>query len=459
MGYSAKLAQRARTSGELTGKHQVIIEYQYKNNRTKFKVEGVFAAPNQWNTNTQEITSGHDRQTLKNLNGKINSLKKRISDILHHAHLADIEPSHGYVKKEMEKPVQEKTKLAEDIPEMYKIWMEERGVPKYTTTYEHIKDFATYRKGLKVGEIDKSLLAEFCNYLCTQGYVPYKKPAKGEKRSKKKVAREMFTNTSIKNHIKYFKLFLKEYVVGKGYNIDQSFRDYSAPFKTPEVLDVVALTKQEFDTLYYLQIPEGKQHLHLTRIAFIIGTALGGVRISDLKKLDERSFKNGSVKFRQIKTGGKVENPLSKSYVEPFLEEFLEKRHKIPSGQKFNENLKAIAEMAGFDRVEWLEEYRAGSNKPEEVKTPIVDHISSKYMRKSFISMMVEEGVEREIIMEFTGHEDEKILRHYIQVHRHTKMEVLERFRPDESMRPAEPEKVIPVKEEPEKVVSSGGNK
>lgn len=97
MGYTAKLAQRARTKGELKGKHQVIIEYMYKGDRTRINVDDVFAAPSEWNTNTQEVGSGYDKQTMKELNGKINAKKKLISDILHKAHLISIEPSHAYV--------------------------------------------------------------------------------------------------------------------------------------------------------------------------------------------------------------------------------------------------------------------------------------------------------------------------------------------------------------------------
>ena len=432
MGFSAKLAQRARTSGEFSGKHQVIIEYQYKNNRTRFKVEGVYASEKEWNTKQQEISSGYERPVLKELNAKINALKKRISDILHQAQMKDIDPSHAYVKREMGKPVVENTKLSEDVVEMYEIWMNTKGVEKYIHTLPHIKEFSESRGGIKVEDIGYTLMEEFCNFLCTEGFYPYKKESKTKKGKKKKLPREEFSNTTIKNHVKYFRLFIKEYLVRKKYPVDQDFRDFTPGFQTPEVLDVIALTKKEFDTLFYLEITESKKHLQLAKNAFIIGTALGGMRISDLKNLDENKFNNDTVKFRQIKTRGKVENPLSEYYVIPLLQDFLNKRHKIPSGQKFNESLKTLAKMAGINRIEYLEEYRSGRKTPTEIETPVADHISTKYMRKSFISMMVELGVEREIIMEFTGHEDDKILKHYIQVHKHTKKAVLAKFRPDE---------------------------
>ena len=83
-----------------------------------------------------------------------------------------------------------------------------------------------------------------------------------------------------------------------------------------------------------------------------------------------------------------------------------------------------------MDRAEVLEEYRAGRNKPDDKDININSHISSKYMRKSFISMMVEMGVQREVIMAFSGHESEKVIQHYIQVHKHTKLQVLDNFKP-----------------------------
>lgn len=444
MGYIAKLTQHGRKKGVLAGKHQIEIEYRYKGGQSRYRVENVYCFPQEWNSSTQQVGSGYEKKVLKDMNDNILLAKEKIAGILKEAAVKDVEPTHGFVKEMWNRPIQQNTKLLDDVCVLYEEWMYERGVPKYTTTLPHIQSFAAHRGGLKAMEVSKALLTEFCNYLCKTGYEPHSRQIKKEvlegvkkrktvKKSKKKnVVRLPFSNTSIKNHIKYFTLFIKEYLVEKEYEINQNFRDYSSKFSSPEILDVVALTKAEFDTLFYFQVPEDKPHLHLTKIAFIIGTALGGLRISDLKKLTAQSFRNNTVRFRQGKTGGKVENPISSAYAEPFLEEFLEKKKSIPSGQKFNTNLKTLAKMAGLDRVETLEQYKAGKNKPISVDVNINEHISSKYMRKSFISMLVELGVEREIIMSFSGHESAKVIQHYIQVHKHTKQEVLDtKFVPD----------------------------
>ena len=449
MGYSAKLAQRARTTGELSGKHQIYIDYQYKDKRTKFNVENVYAAPSEWNPKTQLITSGNNRETLKELNGKINALRTRLGEILNRAALIGIDPSHDWVKREMEKPVQENNKLNQDVPELFEKWVTEKGVKKYVDTIPQVREFAQKRGGLKVGEVDKTLLSEFCTFLCKNGYIPYQKqkkeltPIDSKKQENKtkgtkkinKPKRELFKNATIVSHVKYFKLFFKEFLTGNKYPIDQDFRDFRIPFKSPKP-DVIALTKEEFDRLFYFKVPKDRPAIHLTKITFIIGTALGGLRISDLKKLNKKNFSDGGVKFRQIKTGGKVENPLSDAYVEPFLEEFLNNKSHIPSGQKFNDNLKVLAKLAGLNRAEVVEEFRGGSNKPFESEININEYISSKLMRKTFISIMVELGVEREVIMAFSGHEDVNVISHYIQVHKKTKIETIQKFKPDPKFNP-----------------------
>ncbi|EMR04448.1 tyrosine-type recombinase/integrase [Cesiribacter andamanensis] len=436
MTYVIKLDRRPLSKGENAGKHPVILEYRYKGKQYRDPV-GIYCAPQHWNEATQQIGSGYSRKEQQQLNALILAKRDQINQVLLECSVHKIEPSGEHVLAQLrytpslvEDAPKKEEQLGADMVPLFQEWLDQVQVPKYTHTLPHLKAFAQHRGGLKAAELSEALLAEFAAYLQETGYIPYSKASKAPRPKPVKKERVQFSNTTLKNHVKYLKLFGRQYLTKKGYPVNQDFRDFELKFKSPEIGDTIALTKQEFDRLYYLDV-SAKKHLHVTKLAFIVGTALGGLRISDLKRLQASDFKGDDVSFTQQKTGGKVTNPISEHYVKPLLDEFLAYKELIPSGQKLNDNLKVLAALAGLDRVEKIYEYRGGSRKGIEKEVRIQDHISSKYMRKTLVSVLVSLGYGKEIIKEFTGHQDDRVIDHYIQVHRQTKVQVLDSFRPD----------------------------
>lgn len=414
------------------GTSQVIVRYTWNGKHYPKKIPNLYCKPDELDSVSQLITKGYDRPTLKIMNTKISQVKARGSQIL--MDLDEPEPE-TFFKKLFEEPREEKKKMSECLLDLYKQWLDaEAASPVYSTTYPYLMDFKKHRGNiLLLEEYSKSLLKEFESFLMETGYLPNERRIKdGEYiESKMEGERVMFKHSALKKHMKHFKFFGK-YLTDLDLPIKQSFRDYRFSIPSPEIADTIALTKREFDEFFNFDLSDNFD-LNLCKSAFIIGTVAGGLRVSDLYALTNESFdlKNLSVQFTQKKTGGDVFNPLNEEYIRPHLEFYLDNLDKMPVEQEFNRRLKEIGNKIEWERVETVSEYRGNSRKPTKVKVAIKDHISSKYMRKSFISIMVEEGYGKEIIKGFTGHKDDKVIDHYIQLHQHTKRAAIDWLKPE----------------------------
>lgn len=443
------------------------IEYCYKGRNLPINIGKIYCKQGDWSEKTQTIVSGFEKEEMKGLNRLVEAAKQKMSHIINQAAIEGYDATHEYVKMMWGKPIIENNRKIEELLPLYEKWANEKIErkkerkkneegkkinTKELQTLPYLTEFAKNRGGLRVADVSSHILNEFCHYLCETGQLPEEKQnkrisktgkevVKGSKKNKASKKKDIipFTNSSIRNHVKFFKIFFKEYLSVEGYNINQNFRDYKYHFRTPEVTDVIALTKKEFDRIFWLEIPEEQPHLRVAQVAFIAGTVLGGLRPSDLYDLDEKSFKTGNVKFFQQKTNGKVDNPLAKGYLtDAFLQEFLsyvikykdpktgKMKRKLPSTQKVNDNLKVIAQMAGLDREDDKTLYYSGREVPTIESVNIRDHISLQYMRKSFVSILVEMGIrDTKVIADFTGHKDVNMIDHYLSIHDHTKEEIL----------------------------------
>lgn len=434
------------------------IEYCYKGRNLPINIGKIYCKPSDWSKDSQSIVSGYEREERNSLNRLVDAAKQKMSHIINQLAIDDFEPTHENVKKMWEKPIIENKKKIEDLLPMYEKWSDAKSDPKYSTTLPYLKEFSEIRGGVRVADVSIKLLDEFCRYLCEYGILPEEKQkprvskngkpiVKGsnkKKAGKKVEPRLPFANTTLRNHVKYFKLFFKEYLSPEGYDFNQNYRDYKYHFSTPEVTDVIALYKSEFDRIFWYPVDKEKHpHLRVAQVAFVVGTLLGGLRPSDLYKLSESSFETGNVKFYQQKTKGKVDNPLAEAYLtKEYLEEFLfyntpvknktgKLKKPIPAPQKVNDNLKVLAELAGLDREADKTMYYGGSETPTIERVNIKSHISLQYMRKSFISILVEEGIrDRDVIKSLSGHKDGDMIDHYLAIHDHTKKLTMDILKP-----------------------------
>lgn len=181
-----------------------------------------------------------------------------------------------------------------------------------------------------------------------------------------------------------------------------------------------ALLKTEFDKLFYFTF-ESKAD-ELIRDLFVLQTWFGGLRKSDFFELTQDNITiqgdEVQVEFEQQKTDTKVVNMANKNYVTSILLKYGNKLPTFPSPNKYNIRLKKVFEKAGMKRKLPFRFEPANEKKAITEYYPMYKKISNKWARNCAVSLLVQEGYNDHHIKKFTGHTDEKMLRHYRDVHK-----------------------------------------
>ena len=181
-----------------------------------------------------------------------------------------------------------------------------------------------------------------------------------------------------------------------------------------------ALLKTEFDHLFYFQFKSKGDEL--IRDLFVLQTWFGGLRKSDFFDLTKDNItisgEEVQVEFEQQKTDTKVVNMANKNYVTDILLKYGNQLPQFPSSNKYNIRLKKVFEKAGLDRKLAFRTEPANASKAVTEYIRMHEKVSNKWARNCAVSLLVQEGYNDHYIKEFTGHSDEKMLRHYRDIHK-----------------------------------------
>jgi len=181
-----------------------------------------------------------------------------------------------------------------------------------------------------------------------------------------------------------------------------------------------ALLKTEFDHLFYFSFERKSDEL--IRDLFVLQTWFGGLRKSDFFDLTQDNITiqgdEVQVEFEQQKTDTKVVNKANKNYVTPILLKYGKQLPKFPSPNKYNIRLKEVFEKAGLNRKLAFRTEPANKNKAITEYFPMYKKVSNKWARNCAVSLLVQMKYNDHLIKKFTGHTDEKMLRHYRDVHK-----------------------------------------
>jgi integrase len=196
------------------------------------------------------------------------------------------------------------------------------------------------------------------------------------------------------------KLGLNKYLVFKEYKVlkTKSKKEY--------------LNEEEIQLLLNLDL--SNKRLEKVRDIFLV-CCYTGVRFSEYKNLKQENIelgKNGkSINYYSKKTKKYVHTLCNDNALE------LLKKYKFDlphiSGQKYNEYIKEVCELAGIDNVITVHTYKSGKAITYQKKK--FELISSHTARRSFVTNLYKNNVSTSQIMVCTGHTKESTLSSYIQ--------------------------------------------
>jgi integrase len=269
----------------------------------------------------------------------------------------------------------------------------------YKSLSSHLKAYeAQKRTRITFAKIDHAFFQSFQNFLIG--------------RTKTNINDEvssLLNNTTIAKVLSTLKTFLS-YAKLNGIEINSNYQSFRIK---RESLEVIALTQDEFESLYTLDLSNNKR-LDQVRDVFCF-SCVTGLRYSDLKQLRREHIKSDEIDLTVTKTKEKLIIPLT-YYSLSILSKYegLHKPLPVISSQNMNYYIKELCELAGINEEVEIVRYRGVIK--EAIVYPKYKLISVHTGRKSFVSLSLEHGMTAEEVMTITGHSDYKSFKRYVKV-------------------------------------------
>ncbi|MBA2500048.1 MAG: site-specific integrase [Chitinophagaceae bacterium] len=217
-------------------------------------------------------------------------------------------------------------------------------------------------------------------------------------------------NITIAKQLSTLKTFLN-YAKAQGIEVSNKYESFKV--KREHDLEVIALTRKEFQTLYDLDLSK-KPAWDQVRDVFCFSCA-SSLRYSDLKQLKREHIKEDSIQLTAIKTTHRTTIPLN-PFSKAILKKYAGEPRPLPviSNQKSNEHLAKICEFAGIN--EMIEIVRRHGAKRIATKYPKHELVRMHCGRKTFASLSIEAGMSAEYVMRIGGWKDYKSFSRYMNL-------------------------------------------
>jgi len=300
-------------------------------------------------------------------------------------------------KEEFNVEFKKVNKNASDFFKVYELFLKEKRddnsdqantlttIRRYEYNKTLLEDFQNHKSfNLRFNTINKDFYNAFINY-CVE--------------VKKHSANTLSRNVGL------FKTFMN-WAISKKFTYNDEFRQFKniKRFKTDEI----ALTKEQVDEVYRFDLKENEK-LKRVRDLFVFGCSTG-MRYSNYSKVKQNDIADGFINVIDVKDRSKsLSIPLNR-YSKEILEKYDYKLPKI-SNQKFNDYLKELFEVMEYNHI--VKKTMRFGNDIIETESTFSDRISSHTARRSFITIMKNEGVPDKVIMSYTGHKSIEVFNNY----------------------------------------------
>jgi integrase len=263
---------------------------------------------------------------------------------------------------------------------------------KYAALKNHLLEFD---KDLSFNSIDKNTITNFVLFL------------RDELRMR---------NTSIENQLFYLRRFLK-WATENQYSYNPESLKFSIKLKISGK-KVIFLDWDELMTVYHFPIPKNMPGIERVRDVFCF-CCFTGLRYSDVANLKRSDVFDTYISVVTVKTADslKIElNNYSKSILDKYKAAECSGNLALPviSNQKMNDALKDLGKLCGIDKPITTTYYR-GNERIEEVH-PKYALLGTHAGRRTFVCNALMLGISPQIVMKWTGHNDYKSMKPYIDI-------------------------------------------
>ena len=377
-----------------------------------------------WDADKQRVKNGCSnklKQLASEINASLLEYYTEIQSIFKRFEVEDVIPTPEQIKEAfnaLHKPVSEEPKpkkeaLPCDFFQVFDDFVEDCGrqnnwtdstFEKFAAVKNHLTNF---REGLTFEFFDERGLNDYVGYL--------------------RDVKEM-RNTTIGKQLSFLKWFLR-WAYKKGVHQNNAYDSYKPKLKSTQK-KIIFLTWNELNRLREFKIPSNKQALERVRDVFLF-QCFTGLRYSDVFNLRRSDIKGDHIEVTTVKTSDSLIielNNHSKAILDKYKDVAFEDDKILPviTNQKMNDYLKELAELAGIDEPVRQTYYR-GNERIDEV-TPKYALLGTHAGSRTFICNALALGIPPQVVMKWTGHNDYKAMKPYIDIADDIKANAMSKF-------------------------------
>ena len=373
-----------------------------------------------WDKNLQVVKKNNFNargESASEINARLRRICVAVESVFRRLEINNIPPTKINVRDELKKELNEESMSRKTLIEYYKMLVDirekelkdtpNRAQWKQGTLTKHktmIRHLEGYKRQLYFEDMTDITLSKFESYLIGKG----------------------LSNSYVHKSMKDIKTFLN-WATQMGYNKILHYQNYQQKFKNETITEnntnLFALTSDELLILQRLDIK--RQSIDRTRDMFLFCCSTG-LRFSDARKLKWTDIAEDCIDVVTQKTNQHIRIPINKrikSIIDKYSSFKLEFVFPSISNQKYNDQLKELGKLAGFDEV-WTKAIQRG-NEVERISLPKYEFLSSHVARRTFVTDALRKGWQPEAIRAITGHTTSKMMMNYVKMDMETKKEFM----------------------------------
>ena len=370
-----------------------------------------------WSTDTQRCktntTHGKRKVMASVINRRITLYEEAVGKVFREFEKAEHFPTEDEVRHAVNMSMGNADELPVTPLSGYDMFLKEQGSLNAWSTGT-IKKMRTFGKRLasfggfdSFGNFSTDRLEEFISYLRHE---------------------EGLRESTCAKQLALLKWYLR-WAAKKGLLPSREFEFFSPKFKQTQK-PVIFLNWEELMKVWTYDVPTGLSHLAKTRDIFCL-CCFTSLRYSDAVRLKREDIHDDCIFITSVKTRDSLKIELNR-YSREILEKY--KNMQFPDGkalpaisnQKMNNYLKELCKNCGIDSPVHLTYYKCAER--HDITVPKYELITTHAGRRTFICNALALGIPPQVVMKWTGHNDYKAMKPYIDIADSVKAEAMRAF-------------------------------
>ena len=432
-------------------KYQIRFRVSFNSQRIDLATGCQVSSPEFWDAKNELVKpdyTGKKGETDQTINNELRTIKDQMDMVFKFFEFNDKIPTPSEVTAKykerlagvMPKRPEPEAKKRGEKPRAKPFWeyfdqfLSEAGEKNAWTpaTYEKMEalrvDLEAFRKNIKFEDITEPWLTAFVVYLRDSKKLRTPRKKKGDR---EKYDHEDVTglgNSTIDKKLGYFRWFLN-WATDRGYNTNLDYKKFRPTLKMTQK-KVIYLTKEEMTRVRDLEFADAQKYLDPIRDIFLF-CCFSGLRHSDVNNLRRSDIMGDHIEITTVKTADSISielNDVTKAILEKYKDAPFKDNKALPNytNQAMNRDIKELCKIAGINEEIRITTYK-GNVRTDKIR-PKWELVGTHTGRRTFIVNALSLGIPPSVVMKWTGHNDYKSMKPYIDIVDSIKAESMTKF-------------------------------